>query len=174
MFNWLSDRQPFCYFPEYFSPSMQTIDFEVDLERYTGTWFEQARKPQRFQYGCTESSAHYKLNKKEGKVEVYNDCITKDKGQRNISGYAVPVTPKNNKLKVYFTKWFGGSYWLLDLDKNYEWAIVGEPCKKFAWVLSRSANPPVDEVVKRVELLKRKGYDVGDIIFRGESDKKPF
>ena len=104
MFNWLSDRQPFCYFPEYFSPSMQTIDFEVDLERYTGTWFEQARKPQRFQYGCTESSAHYKLNKKEGKVEVYNDCITKDNGQRNISGYAVAVTPKNNKLKVYFTK----------------------------------------------------------------------
>ena len=172
--NWLWDRSPFCWVPEYFSPSLQTIDFEVDLDKYAGEWFEQARKPQRFQFGCVESKAIYTLDKSKSKVIVNNECITRDKGLKHAQAFAVPNSEKRDKLKVYFTKWFGGSYWILDLDKDYQWAVVGEPCRRMAWVLSRNEKVPPHEVVKRIDLLKKKGYDVGDIILRGEGDKRPF
>ena len=172
MYEWLSDRVPFCFFPQSFSPSLKAVDRDVDVEKYMGVWHEQVRKPMRGQNGCAESKATYSYDKENKKVIVMNECIDKERGNRSIKGFAEAQNERNNMLKVRFNKWIVGNYWILDIDDNYEYAVVGEPCRKFAWVLSRKENPDVEEIKKRIGFLQNKGYDVSDVILRGESDNR--
>ena len=50
----------------------------VDLDRYQGKWYEIARYPNRFQKKCVgNTTATYRI-KKEGVVEVINECLKQD------------------------------------------------------------------------------------------------
>ena len=44
----------------------------------------------------------------------------------------------NTKLRVSFYRPFYGDYWILAIDPAYEWVLVGEPQRKFAWVLAKN------------------------------------
>ena len=69
----------------------------------------------------------------------------------------------NAKLKVWFFWPFKGNYWIINLDKDYQWVVVGEPSRKYLWVLSRT--PKMGEALYRqiTEVLPQKGYDLGKL-----------
>jgi len=109
-------------------PPLQVVEF-VDLERYLGKWYEIASYPNWFQKGCTASTAQYALLP-DGKIEVVNRCrkdnldgpVKQAKGKAEVAD-----SPTNGKLKVWFFWPFKGNYWIIDLDTDYTWAVVGEP-----------------------------------------------
>ncbi|MEC9301419.1 MAG: lipocalin family protein, partial [Acidobacteriota bacterium] len=47
-------------------PPLETVAY-VDLQRYAGTWYELANYPQRFQRGCTATTATY-IIREDGEV----------------------------------------------------------------------------------------------------------
>jgi len=53
-------------------PPLETVT-DVDLQRYTGTWYEIARFPHRFQKDCYATRAVYTL-REDGLIGVYNEC----------------------------------------------------------------------------------------------------
>ena len=88
------------------SSSPRTVP-SVDLESYLGTWYEIARYPNRFQKGCTGSTASYSL-RDDGRIAVVNTC-TKGGRVEKASGKAWVVdTGTNAKLKVSFFWPFSG------------------------------------------------------------------
>jgi apolipoprotein D and lipocalin family protein len=137
----------------------------VDLQRYLGTWYEIATIPQRFQKGCVGVTAHYSL-RADGAIDVVNVCRknTLDGKESSIRGKAWIVDKTTNaKLKVRFFWPFTGAYWIIELDKDYQWAVVGHPDRTYYWILSRTPqmDPAVyDELIKRAA---EKGYDTGKI-----------
>ena len=122
---------------------LTTVD-HVDLQRYVGKWYEIARYPNRFQRKCqSDTTATYTL-REDGKVQVANACREKDGTMTTANGTAKVVDPKTNaKLKVTFFWPFYGDYWILGLGPDYQYAIVGEPDRKYLWILSRT--PAMDE-----------------------------
>jgi apolipoprotein D and lipocalin family protein len=142
-------------------PPLQTVS-QVDLSRYMGKWFEIASFPQWFQKGCVASSATYTL-RKDGDVDVLNQCRDKapDGKLRTAKGKAwvVDIT-SNAKLRVRFFWPFSGDYWIIDLDSNYQYAVVGHPKRNYLWILSRS--PQIDSAVYNgiLERLKKQHYDL--------------
>ena len=145
-------------------PELKTVEY-VDVKRYMGTWFEIAKFPQRFEKGLVGITANYSLLP-DGKVRVLNSGFKKDfNGKlKTIKGKAwVADTATNAKLKVSFFWPFAGNYWILELGKDYEYAVVGEESRKYLWILSRT--PQMDEAVYN-ELLKRmqdKGFDISKL-----------
>lgn len=145
-------------------PELKTVE-HVDLERYVGTWFEIAKLPQRFERGLVGVTATYTLLP-NGKVKVLNKGYKKDfNGKlKTAEGKAWVVDSRTNaKLKVSFFWPFAGNYWILELGKDYEYAVVGDESRKYLWILARA--PRMDESVYN-ELLKRiqaKGFDVSII-----------
>ena len=143
------------------SNSPLTVVDSVDLQRYLGKWYEIASYPAWFQKGCTGSTAEYSLLP-DGKFQVVNRCRkdSLDGPLKESIGKAEVVDAATNaKLKVWFFWPFKGNYWVIDLDPDYQWALVGEPSRKYLWILSRT--PTMDEAVYQ-EILKRlpqKGYD---------------
>ncbi|NDC23982.1 MAG: hypothetical protein EB078_03815 [Proteobacteria bacterium] len=133
----------------------------VDLKRYLGEWYEIASYPMFFQKGCVATKATY-TERTDGRIDVLNECrkATFEGPLKTASGVAkVMDTQTNAKLKVrFFIGW--GDYWIIDLDDNYQWAVVSEPRMKYLWILSR--NRWLDEDIYRNILarLKEKGFDL--------------
>jgi apolipoprotein D and lipocalin family protein len=142
-------------------PPLDVVE-RVDLERYMGKWYEIARYPNFFQPpDCVATTAEYTLNE-DGTVRVVNRCRQggSDGRARSIEGVARVADPTTNaKLKVSFFPPFEGDYWIIDLDQDYQWAVVGEPGRNVLWVLSRT--PTMDEAVyaEIVSRLPDKAYD---------------
>ena len=143
------------------SQILQTVPI-VDLNRYAGKWYEIASYPQRFQKGCTCTTAEYTATDK-GYIIVENRC-NKDSvngKQSYIKGKAfVEKNSGNAKLKVQFFWPFRGKYWIIDLAEDYSYAVVSEPNKKYLWILSRT--PKMDEITYQqiTNRLKEKGFDL--------------
>jgi apolipoprotein D and lipocalin family protein len=142
-------------------PPPNTVPY-VDLNRYMGTWYEIASFPQRFQKGCVASNAAYTL-RKNGDVDVLNQCRDKtlDGELRKAKGKAWVMDRKTNaKLKVRFFWPFSGDYWIIDLGRQYEYAVVGHPKRNYLWILSRA--PHMDSAVYQgiLERLKEQHYDL--------------
>ena len=131
---------------------LRVVD-SVDLSRYVGTWYEIARLPNSFQKKCADSvTANYTL-RADGKVGVVNRCRKPSGDYTTAKGKAKIVDKQTNaKLKVTFFWPFYGDYWILDLGQNYEYAVVGDPSRKYLWILSRT--PRMDEALYQ-ELLSK-------------------
>ena len=143
----------------------------VDLERYIGKWHEVASIPQWFQKDCVaNTTAEYSLAE-DNFIRVYNSC-EQENGERKIAEGRAKVVDNesNSKLKVTFVKifkWifaFGGKYWILDLAPDYSYAVVGDPTREYAWILSRSPLLPYDKLVSAELALKAQGYDTCKVI----------
>ena len=138
----------------------------VDLQKYSGKWFEIASFPQSFQKGCYCTTAEYTLTTKDYLI-VENRC-NKDSLNGKLSYikgkvFAVKNTG-NAKLKVQFFWPFKGKYWVIDLASDYSYAVVGHPNRNYLWILSRSTS--MDDVIYQ-EIISRialKGYDVSKIL----------
>jgi apolipoprotein D and lipocalin family protein len=146
------------------STSPLTAVDHVDLRRYAGKWYEIARYPNRFQRNCqSDTTAIYTL-RDDGKVQVVNSCREKDGKATTARGTAKVVDKKTNaKLKVTFFWPFYGDYWVIGLSPDYQYAIVGEPSRKYLWILSRTPameEATYQEVLRLVETL---GYQRGKL-----------
>ena len=143
---------------------LQTVQ-QVDLKRYLGQWYEIARYPSRFQKNCLESSANYAL-RNDGDIEVLNRC--KDSGdgkQRQSKGHAWVVDSTSNaKLKVSFFWPFRGDYWIIELGREYEYAVIGTPNRKYFWILSRTRSMDDTLYAAILQRAKQQGFDPGLVV----------
>jgi apolipoprotein D and lipocalin family protein len=136
----------------------------VDLPRYMGTWFEIARLPNRFQAVCTgDTQAQYRLD--GDVVRVINRCRKEDGTVTQAQGRALPVAGSGNtKLRVSFFRPFYGDYWILALDPDYRWVLVGEPKRRYAWILSRT--PLLEEATIAALLDQAAGFGFDRMAFQ--------
>jgi apolipoprotein D and lipocalin family protein len=137
---------------------------QVDLARYAGTWFEAARFPTSFQDSarvrCEAVSATYTL-RPDGRVGVVNRCRNALAGgaERVAEGVARSASPGNDRLRVSFFWPFFGDYWVIGLDPDYRWAVVGAPDRDFLWILSRTPVMAPADVDAAVAIARREGFD---------------
>ncbi len=143
-------------------PSRSLPVVQVDLKKYQGRWYEIASIPLRFSRNCACTFAEYTADE-QGFVRVYNQCLnTKTNSVDSIRGKAFPVKNSGNgKLRVQFFWPFRGDYYIIDLDSNYQRAMVGSPDRNTLWILSRQRN--MDEPTYQASLDKATalGFDVG-------------
>ncbi len=141
-------------------PELTVVD-SVELDRYVGTWYEIASYPAWFQRDCTSVTAVYSL-RDDGLIKVVNSCRkgSLDGKLKQTTGRAKVVdTDTNAKLKVSFFGPFWGKYWIIDLDPDYQWAVVGEPKRKYLWILSRTRSMDEETYEGILARLPIKGYD---------------
>jgi apolipoprotein D and lipocalin family protein len=140
----------------------------VDLKKYIGLWYEIAKIPNSFQDQCVKNTtAKYTLTE-DGEISVTNSCIDKDGELDDAKGVVRIVDKKSNsKLEVSFVSFLGwrpfwGDYWIIGLDENYQWAIIGTPNRKYGWVLSRTPQLNQETMDMIFQILKDQGYNKKD------------
>jgi apolipoprotein D and lipocalin family protein len=150
----------------------------VDLQRYAGTWYEIARLPNRFQQQCVGEVIATYIIREDGDVTVVNRCRLANGEYDEAEGKAKRASDDGptTKLKVRFAPAFlsilpfvWGDYWIIILAPDYSYAVVGEPSRRYLWILSRT--PVMDEAILQ-DVLKRistKGYDPARLVMTNQS-----
>ncbi len=146
------------------NPPLQTVQ-KVDINRYLGTWYEIARYEHFFEKDCKNVSANYSMLD-EQTIKVVNRCtnmLTNEKKEAIGRAYATDDT--NSKLKVSFFRPFYGDYWVMILDENYDYVVVGTPSREYLWILCR--KPILDEKIKNeiLQKLPTLGFDTSKLIW---------
>jgi apolipoprotein D and lipocalin family protein len=146
-------------------PPLETV-VHVDLPRYLGTWYEIANFPQKFQRGCTATTANYTL-RRDGDIDVLNRCRkgSVDAEEKSALGRARVLDHATNaKLEVSFFRPFWGAYWIIGLADDYSYAVVGHPSRDYLWILSRTSVMPESIYQGIVARLQAQGYETSRLV----------
>jgi apolipoprotein D and lipocalin family protein len=142
----------------------------VDLERFLGSWYEIARIPAWFQNRCVkDTTALYQL-RTDGKITVTNRCITRKGDIDQAVGLARVLDPATKaRLQVSFVSLLGwrpfwGDYWIIGLDPEYRWLVVGDPRRQYGWILSRTSVMESALLEAAFQSLERNGYGRGRFV----------
>lgn len=139
---------------------------KLDIEKYLGTWYEIARFPHSFEKDLVGVTATYSF-RKDGKIKVVNKGYkyTLNGKEKIATGKAkIPNINDPGKLKVSFFWFFYGDYFVMELDKEYQWAVIGSSSDKYLWILSRSPqldNNTYDSLIKKI---RKRGYNLNKLI----------
>ena len=141
----------------------------LDLVKYGGVWYEIALFPYFFERDCYCTFANYTLHADQGYVGVNNTCNRGSPDSKAVSavGKAFPVDPVNGtittgKLSVEFFPGVKAPYYVIDLDENYQWALVGSPNRRYCWILSRSTSMSDDLYKQLADKAKSLEFDISN------------
>jgi apolipoprotein D and lipocalin family protein len=151
-------------------PPLQAVP-ELDLARYAGTWHEIARLPMAQEKECVAAITVTYTPQDDGALTVRNQCVDADGALQVADGTARPSGDDPAKLEIRFApNWLGwvpfvwADYWVIAIDDDYRWAIVGEPDRQRLRFLAR--EPVID--AQLLESLKGRarthGYDLDELI----------
>lgn len=143
----------------------------VDVNRYLGKWYEIGKMPNFFQRNCLTSEANYtRISPTE--IGIVNTCQTRTGETETAQGKGKIVDLNTYaKLTVQFDNWFSkifpwltrGDYWIIDLDPDYQWVIVGHPTRKYLWILSRDPNMSHVTYNELLSRAQKQGYEISKI-----------
>jgi apolipoprotein D and lipocalin family protein len=130
----------------------------VDLQRYSGKWFEIARFPHKFQRECVgNTTTTFNTMTDNGQLEILNSCLQKNGKVDQLKGQAKIVdSSTNSKMKFSSSKFSNDSYWVVNLDPEYQYAVVGTPDHNFLWILSRTpqmTDATYQQILRNVEKM---------------------
>lgn len=140
---------------------------ELDVQKYLGTWYEIARYDHSFERGLVGVTATYSM-RDDGKIKVLNSGY-----RNNLDGKFSQAVGKAKipdpiyapaKLKVSFFLFFYGDYFVMELDKHYQWAVIGSSSDKYLWILSRNPVMENELYTDLLNRLEKRGYDVLSLI----------
>lgn len=149
-----------------FEKKESTVSY-LDLNRYLGLWYEIARFDHFFERGMEGVTAEYSIFP-GAKIRVLNSGHkgSLDGKLKQAEGKAKQPDPSDpGKLKVSFFLFFYGDYYILELDQDYRWALIGSSSKNYLWILSRTPQLASDELEMILKLAQDRGYDTGKLIF---------
>lgn len=146
----------------------QTIDNSTvpvfDVRRFMGQWYEIARYEHRFEKGMTHVTATYSLQE-DGSIKVKNEGYKNGK-HKEVEGRAKqPDSADPGKLKVSFFLWFYSDYYVLDIDPDYRYVLIGSSSDKYLWIMSRDKTLSKEKQAELLDKLRVRGYDTEKLLF---------
>lgn len=152
---------------------------DVDLQRYSGKWFEVARLPNEFQDDCARDVTATYTPREDGRITVVNRCVKKDGSVNEAEGVARRVDGKPPSiLQVRFAPgWLSflpnvwGDYQIIELAPDYTHAVVASPDRKYLWILARKPSIDASLYEKLTARAKAQGFDVTQMLKTEQSGK---
>ncbi|CNL18184.1 outer membrane lipoprotein Blc [Yersinia alsatica] len=136
------------------------------LPRYLGTWYEIARLDHSFERGLDHVTANYSL-RDDGGVKVVNRGynVKKQQWQESVGKAYFIGSPQQASLKVSFFGPFYGGYNVIDLDDEYQHALIAGPNRDYLWILSRTPTIDTQTQQRLVAVAQHYGFPVDKLIW---------
>ncbi|WP_027379008.1 lipocalin family protein [Chryseobacterium daeguense] len=147
-------------------PKGATAVQNFDADRYLGKWYEIARFDYKFERDMDNVTATYSQNP-NGTIRVQSRGYNYVKKEWKESvGEAKFVNEKTEaRLKVSFFKPIWSGYNVIDIDDNYQYALVAGHSLKYLWILSKTKEIPESIRQRFLEKAKKIGYNTDELIW---------
>jgi apolipoprotein D and lipocalin family protein len=143
----------------------------VELDRMQGHWWEIARIPRDYDRTCHDTTADYRLLV-PGTLELHHRCLL-GSASGKPSEFVAPATVDDPSVPAKLTLDLGlyrGSYWVLEVGQDYEYALIGHPSLTMLWVLARTPSLPAATLAHLRDTASRDGYDPNALETTPQSD----
>ena len=150
------------------SKPLPTTVAKVDLDRFMGTWFEVARLPNleadAFGQRGVDVTANYG-KRPDGQISVQTISYNANARMRRteVNGAARPTNPGRSQLLLTFYGVIRGRLWVVGLDKDYRWALMGTPSRRRLWLMARSPRLPPADYDRAMAIAAERGYDTARV-----------
>ena len=75
------------------------------------------------------------------------------------------MNPQTNaEWKVKFFGLISAQYFVIDLDANYQWTVIGHPSRNYGWIMAREKTLPNATYEALLDRLAAQGYDPGRFV----------
>jgi apolipoprotein D and lipocalin family protein len=137
-----------------------------DSSRYLGVWYEIVRLPNFFEKDLSNITATYSL-RDDGGINVLNKGLNFNSGKwEEAKGRAYFVKDSHTGLlKVTFFWPFYGEYRIIQLDPEYQWAVVTSGTMDYFWILSRTPQMSTTQIEKLVRQAAINGFMTSKFIY---------
>ena len=144
----------------------------IDLSRYCGRWYEQARYDNWFEEGLDEVFTDYAAMK-NGNIQVTNHGRDAQGHMHQARGRA--YVHSNGSLMVSFVWpywWFHAPYKILYVTHDYQGAVVSGEGDEHLWFLTREedASPLLLKKLKQEAQLR--GFDISKLRYTTHQKRK--
>lgn len=109
-----------------------------------GLWYTIAALPNAIQKNC-KCSQTFDTLVSDLVIELAESCLifgrnitSKSKAVATVNGYG-NWTNVNGPISA--------PYWVIKVDENYQWSIIGQPSRKGFWIINR--KPQMDQTLMR-------------------------
>jgi apolipoprotein D and lipocalin family protein len=136
----------------------------IQLQNYTGRWYEVAHLHNMFQEDCTGAEVNYTPTP-DGGFRVVDTCLRTGKPPKVYHPSMKVLDPGTNaKFRLTFFPFIWKDYWILDYAPDNSWVVLGEPTGRYLWLFSRTPDLQSHKgaLVSRAKSL---GYDTGKLIY---------
>jgi apolipoprotein D and lipocalin family protein len=154
------------------SHAVETVE-NLDLQRYIGLWNQVGAIPQDFAENCVRNTTAEYAVLENGLIEVKNSCTQAD-GEVSVAMGRARINDEFNdpaRLEVTFVQIAGtwifalsGDYWVIGLDEDYQWALVGHPELNGLYILARDNQLDHETLKMMRDKIESVGYDSCDVI----------
>lgn len=128
----------------------------LHLQKYTGTWYEIGRYPNKLERKCAGNVTVVYTSRSNGELELRIQCLG-TKGITEVYKTDAKIVD-NAKMK---SGW--GDHWVIDLDPNYQYAAVSDSKGESLWILGRApkmSDAVYQAILRRVETM---GFNPGKV-----------
>lgn len=145
-----------------------------DVDRYLGQWHEIARLDFLWEKGLKNVTANYQKNE-DGSLKVENRGIQIRSGQEKVSIGKAKFIDKTNcgALKVSFFGPFYSGYNIVQLDPDYQYALVFGDNLDYMWMLSRTPEMPTSVRSRYLAFAQEYGYDTDELVWTIQDMARP-
>jgi apolipoprotein D and lipocalin family protein len=144
---------------------------KLDPARYIGRWYEIAFIPHGFERGCSNMTETY-TRAVDGRINVLNECLRDGKPQqtRAVAWHNGPG--RNGEFNIRSVWPLNSPYWVIALDPQYQWAMVGHPSRRSLWILSRKRHLDFTIYKQLIHQAVSLGYDPAQIQQMSQSKQR--
>jgi apolipoprotein D and lipocalin family protein len=134
----------------------------VQLSRLQGRWYEIAKLARPSQAGCSGTTADYRVES-GNELLIVNQChegglngpVKRAAARAVASDPSVPA-----KLSLDFGMAYG-DFWILEVDEQYSYTVVGHPSREYLWILSRTPALPRETLDGVLARAQSRGFPIG-------------
>ncbi len=146
------------------APPGTTVE-RVDLVRLAGPWYEIASTEPWWETGCVCSRVYFLVHGQE--VVLQRTC--RDGGPegalRRFTGRGRALEGSNGaQLALSFWWPWESGHWVLALDPDYRWVVLGTARQDQLWVLSRERTLDPADYLRALATARDKGWPAGRLV----------
>ena len=138
----------------------KTVD-RVEIDRFMGKWYVIAGRTTSMEKGAHNSVEVYRWNEKKKRIDIEFTFRKKSfTGKlKRMNQKAWIVNEETNaywKVQPFWPVKIG--YLVVDLDKDYQWTVIGVPNKKYLWVMARQPEMSEEQLQSILSNVADQGY----------------
>jgi lipocalin len=148
------------------TPLERSVVRDFEIEDFAGVWYQIARLDDDTSQGLSNVTATFMVDG-DGMIDLRTEGFNPEKQVFEVTRHRVnvPDSERQASMKVSGLPWADREINILEVDADYNFALVGGRSADRLWILSRAPFIPVDDLSYLIARALERGYDISTLTF---------